>query len=190
MAIKGSQKRMSKEDRSMQILEAAMAVFVEKGFTGTTTVEIAEAAGISEVTLFRHFSTKQEIFLEGIKPILFSTLKESIETSKEMSPKDKLEYILYERIQLISNNYKVVKLILMEASLLAELGNENFIDKISGIIKSMLKEMGILAENEEFVLRFLMGSLLSFVYIHDTSEENMKSYVSKVTAILMDYCGL
>ena len=44
--------RMNREDRRAQILDAAMSVFVEKGFTASTTLEIAKAANISEVTLF------------------------------------------------------------------------------------------------------------------------------------------
>ena len=50
--------RMNREDRRAQILDAAMSVFVEKGFTASTTLEIAKAANISEVTLFRHFASK------------------------------------------------------------------------------------------------------------------------------------
>ena len=190
MANKGSQKGMTKEDRGKQILDAAMTVFVEKGYNGTTTLEIAEAAGISEVTLFRHFSSKQEIFLEGIKPILYSTLEETLKTSNGMSPKDKLDYILYERIRLISNNYKVVRLILKEAPLLSELGSENFIDKILVILKGMLKDIGIPNENEDSAMRLLMGSILSYVYIQDTSDENIKRYVGKVTSLMMHYCDL
>ena len=185
MANKGLQKRMTKEDRRKQILDAAMSVFVEKGYNGTTTLEIAEAAGISEVTLFRHFSTKQEIFLEGIKPILYSTLEESIKTSNGMKPKEKLEYILYERIRLISNNHKVIRLILMEAPLLSELGSENFIEKILVILKDMLKEIGIPDENEDSALRLLMGTILSYVFINDTSEESIKSYVNKITSLMV-----
>ena len=72
---------MKKENRRKQILDAAMTVFVEKGFLGSTTLEIAKTAGVSEVTLFRYFSSKKEIFLEGIEPILFSTLEDTINTS-------------------------------------------------------------------------------------------------------------
>ena len=45
--------RMSRKDRQYQILEAALTVFIEKGYNGATTAEIAKAANISEVTLFR-----------------------------------------------------------------------------------------------------------------------------------------
>jgi AcrR family transcriptional regulator len=52
------------------ILEAAIMLFAEKGFSATTTRQIAQAAGVNEVTLFRHFRSKQELFhqiLEEIK---------------------------------------------------------------------------------------------------------------------------
>ncbi|HCW72829.1 MAG TPA: TetR/AcrR family transcriptional regulator, partial [Clostridiaceae bacterium] len=54
--------RMNKDDRRKQIIDSAMKVFRERGFKGATTIEIAEAASITEVTLFRYFSSKQEIF--------------------------------------------------------------------------------------------------------------------------------
>ena len=45
-----------------QILETAIRLFAQKGFRGTTTKEIALAAGVNEVTIFRHFATKQELY--------------------------------------------------------------------------------------------------------------------------------
>ncbi|MBK5241482.1 TetR family transcriptional regulator [Clostridium sp.] len=46
METKKSKKRINKEDRMKQILEAAMTAFVEKGFNASTTLEIAKAAEI------------------------------------------------------------------------------------------------------------------------------------------------
>ena len=62
--------RLSKEERQAQIIEAAMELFIEKGYKSTTTFEIADAAGISEVTLFRNFDSKKDIFLMGVIPVL------------------------------------------------------------------------------------------------------------------------
>jgi len=45
-----------------QILETAIKLFAQRGFRGTTTKEIALAAGVNEVTIFRHFATKQELY--------------------------------------------------------------------------------------------------------------------------------
>jgi AcrR family transcriptional regulator len=53
---------MSGEDRRLQILRLAMRLFSQRGFRGTTTKEIALAAGVSEAMVFRHFATKEELY--------------------------------------------------------------------------------------------------------------------------------
>lgn len=47
------------------LLDAARAVFIDRG-PAATTAEIADAAGISEATLFRRFATKEELFLAAM----------------------------------------------------------------------------------------------------------------------------
>lgn len=49
------------------ILAAGLKLFSSKGFTATTTREIAFEAGTAEVTLFRHFSTKEKLFEKVIE---------------------------------------------------------------------------------------------------------------------------
>src|SRR3954471_13074098 len=44
--------------RREEILEAAMAVFAERGFRGASTAEVARAAGLSQAYLFKLFPTK------------------------------------------------------------------------------------------------------------------------------------
>lgn len=53
---------MTAEDRKLQILRVAVSLFSQRGFGGTTTKEIAQAAGVSEAMVFRHFATKQELY--------------------------------------------------------------------------------------------------------------------------------
>lgn len=186
MKKKQVMKRMNKEDRQKQILESALNVFVEKGYNGATTQEIAKAAGISEVTLFRHFSSKQEIFMRGIEPIILDTLKDSIMISKELTPIDQLRYVLIERIKLISKNHRVIKLVLMESNISGELSNLNYIDKAKDILKSMIGDMGFIMKNEELTLRLLLGGILSFLYIPDTSKTNIEEFVNQILPCIMD----
>jgi AcrR family transcriptional regulator len=54
--------RMSAEDRRRQIIEVAIHLFSQKGFRGTTTKEIAAAAGVNEAIIFRHFAKKSELY--------------------------------------------------------------------------------------------------------------------------------
>src|SRR5213075_2004092 len=53
---------MAGEERRMQILAVAVTLFSKRGFSGTTTREIAQAAGVSEAMVFRHFATKEELY--------------------------------------------------------------------------------------------------------------------------------
>jgi TetR/AcrR family transcriptional regulator len=53
---------MPAEDRRQQLLEVAIDLFSRKGFNGTTTKEIAAAAGVTEAIIFRHFETKQHLY--------------------------------------------------------------------------------------------------------------------------------
>lgn len=49
------------------IIDAALKVFSEKGYTGATTMLIAEESGFTEKTLFRKFKTKENLFNETIQ---------------------------------------------------------------------------------------------------------------------------
>jgi AcrR family transcriptional regulator len=53
---------MSGGERREQILETAVRLFSQNGFNGTTTKEIAAAAGVSEAMVFRHFSSKDALY--------------------------------------------------------------------------------------------------------------------------------
>jgi AcrR family transcriptional regulator len=54
--------RISGEERRASIISAAKSVFMEKGFHGTTTRELAEAAGVSEALVFKHFPSKEALY--------------------------------------------------------------------------------------------------------------------------------
>lgn len=52
-----------------EIVDAAMTLFLERGFEATTVEEIAQAAGISRRSYFRYFTSKEEAFAEGLASI-------------------------------------------------------------------------------------------------------------------------
>lgn len=51
-----------KEARPAELLEAALALFVEKGYAATRVEEVAARAGVSKGTLFLYFPSKEELF--------------------------------------------------------------------------------------------------------------------------------
>jgi AcrR family transcriptional regulator len=52
-------------DARGRLLQAAVALFSERGYDATTAAEIAERAGLTKTTLFRHFADKREILFQG-----------------------------------------------------------------------------------------------------------------------------
>ena len=49
-------------ETSRQIMRVALSLFSEKGYYSTTTKEIARVAGVNELTIFRHFGSKANLF--------------------------------------------------------------------------------------------------------------------------------
>ncbi len=56
--------RLLAEERKAAIVQAALPLFARKGYAETTTKELARAAGVSEPLLYRHFPSKEALYLE------------------------------------------------------------------------------------------------------------------------------
>lgn len=52
-------------DARGRLLDAAIELFTERGYDATTAAQIAERAGLTKTTLFRHFTDKREILFQG-----------------------------------------------------------------------------------------------------------------------------
>ena len=55
--------RLPGDERRSRILDAALKVFAKRGFHGATTRELAKAAGVSEALMYRHFATKEDLYV-------------------------------------------------------------------------------------------------------------------------------
>jgi len=58
------QQRMSADERRVAIVKAVLPLFARQGFSNTTTRELAEAAGVSEALLYKHFPSKESLYAE------------------------------------------------------------------------------------------------------------------------------
>ncbi len=70
--------RLSGDERRESIVASAIPLFARKGFNGVTTRELAEAAGVSEALMYRHFPSKESLYLE-IHQACFREKAEDIE---------------------------------------------------------------------------------------------------------------
>jgi AcrR family transcriptional regulator len=55
-------RRLDREARRRQILSTALSCFAERGFSGTTTRELAQRVGITEAALYRYFPSKESLY--------------------------------------------------------------------------------------------------------------------------------
>jgi AcrR family transcriptional regulator len=81
--------RITGEERRQQILDVALGLCAEKGFSGTTLDDIADGAGVSRALVVQHFGSK-----EGVYDALYEAvarahpLEEDIEVARRMEEKD------------------------------------------------------------------------------------------------------
>ena len=51
-------------------LEAAIKLFAKQGYNGTSTLQIAKVAGVSQATVFKYFKTKEDLLYSIIVPVI------------------------------------------------------------------------------------------------------------------------
>ena len=86
-----------KEARPQELLDAALALFVEKGFAGSRAEEVAQRAGVSKGTLYLYYPSKEELFKAVVRQNLSSLIAEGeeIASSYEGSSSELLSKLLH-----------------------------------------------------------------------------------------------
>ena len=114
-----------KQDRPGELLDAALELFVEKGFAATRSEEVAARAGVSKGTLFVYFPTKEELFKAVVRENISGRFQEWEEEfrSFEGSSADMVRYCLkvwWERVGATPAS-GITKLMMSEAQNFPEL---------------------------------------------------------------------
>ena len=116
-----------KEARPGELLDAALDLFVEKGFAATRSEEVAARAGVSKGTLFLYFQSKEELFKAVVRENISGRLKEWSEelTSYEGSSADMVSYCMnawWDRVG-ATRASGITKLMMSEATNFPELAS-------------------------------------------------------------------
>ena len=77
--------RMAAAERRQHLIETAIRLFTDGSYHGTTTAEIARAAGVSEPILYRHFASKRDLYLAALEHVWAKT-REGWERKLEGAP--------------------------------------------------------------------------------------------------------
>lgn len=109
--------------KEQKILESAIRIFSEKGFSAATTSEIAKDAGVAEGTIFRYFKTKKDILrailIQMINLMSGKVVIEQVEKilleSGDKDLRTVLKELLYDRIKLIDSVFPMARVVITEA---------------------------------------------------------------------------
>lgn len=108
-------------EKQEKIIHAAIEMFSKKGYAATSTKEIAKRAGVAEGTIFRHYSTKKDLLISIVSPMMKKLLAPFIirDIAKVLDIQyDSYEEFLYamlkNRVSFLKKNLPIVKIMLQE----------------------------------------------------------------------------
>lgn len=98
-----------------RILQAARRLFARQGYDGTTTRELAQAAGVAEGTIFRHFENKKAILIEVATQGWVEILTDLLTELSEMGSYKAIAQVMRRRMLNLHQNADLMRVCFMEA---------------------------------------------------------------------------
>lgn len=154
------------EETRNKIVSSAKTLFIKQGYRGTGTKQIAVEAGISEMTLFRHFATKESIYHAVIQPLIDFLDKLQLEEASQY--RMQIRNLLQDRLSFLCDERELVRFAIMEGYLMP--GGFNPAEEAAKKIRNLLAPVG--EERQELYLRLIMGYVLTWIFLPDNCKDN------------------
>lgn len=156
---------MSPEERRQHVVNRARDLFIEQGYSGTSTTMIAKDADISEMTLFRYFPHKRDLFLAVIQPVINVFDSAATPHTEHVSLETMLWPFIQRKLNFIRENRGLVLLVLIESQLQPDLaGDMNPMHQVQNQLTTMLASLGLSSEDTSVVIREIIGLFTSTLF--------------------------
>jgi AcrR family transcriptional regulator len=195
---KQPRRRLPKEEREAQILDAATRVFANKGFRAATTKEIAAEAGVSEGTIYNYFDSKYDLLIAMSKRLALGFLYQLEALPAEKNVRGYVTAVVTERFRLLMEHMDLIRALMPEVMVDDELRTVYTEEVLSPI----LSYLGALFENRakagvfrevdvQIVGRAMIGAVMSFGYLwlRDPSSigrPSQQEVISEVVDLFLD----
>jgi AcrR family transcriptional regulator len=190
---------MRKDTTRHNLLEATLKLISEKGYLGATTREIARQAGVTELTLFRHFGTKERLFEELLSSYTFlPRLKELLPELESLSYRDALTLIATKFLLTLRERKSMIKIMHSEITIYPDKIRKmytSFIDEVRETLAtyfvSMQKKGMLRNVSPGTAARTFLGMLFSYFRTEEIIRENgmtktkMDRHVKELVDIFM-----
>lgn len=143
-----------------KILNAALKEFAEYGYAGAKTKTIAERSGLSEMTLFRRFKSKRNLFNQVLLKNQEEIIKKYgniMEYQKSEDPHEYFRHLTTKLWELTEENFEFLSIIILEKQQISEDINAEMISNLTEIFNKAFPDSRIDS-------KVLIISILSFIY--------------------------
>ncbi|MGZ7096324.1 MAG: TetR/AcrR family transcriptional regulator [Methanobacterium sp.] len=144
-----------------KIMDAALKEFSEKGYTGAKTKEIADRSGLSEMTLFRRFGSKENLFNQVLKKNQTKAIEDFnsiLEIKKNENSEDYFKDIIIQLWETTEENFEFLSLVILERQQISE-------DIIANMISILAEFMEDIFTDTKIDSKVFCFSILSFMYL-------------------------
>lgn len=162
------------EARPQELLDAALTVFVERGYAQARLEEIAERAGVAKATLYRYYENKLELFQAVVRNSLVATLDGF--SGAPSSARDRLVHLLTAFMERVAGSQLsgIPKLIIAEAGNIPEVArfyHDEVILRARALVVAALAEGAANGEfrpvDADYAWRIIVAPLLlSIIWKH------------------------
>lgn len=183
---------MKEEDTRERILNAAREVFSKKGYAGSTTKEISSVAEVAEVTLFRHFETKNNLFCETISKFIVKPMLNFNSSKTKANSEQVIQKIIEERTDTLRKNRDLFICTIYEAQF-----NDEIKDMLKSIFSKVFAELmhymrdGCVKPGEktiEYMAQIILSTIVGLIIFEsltgsDTFKDSIKLYETIKTLV-------
>ncbi len=173
---KSSTKPPTERDRARReaILEAASRLFAEHGFEGLDTQRLADDLEVGKGTLYRHFKSKQDLFLATVDRAM-RQLRDRVDASSEgvTDPFDRISKAIQAYLQYFETNPGSVELLIQERAQFKDRSSPTYfehrrksVERWRDLYRSLQKEGRIRDMPIERITDVLSAAVYGSMYLH------------------------
>lgn len=136
-----------KTEKQQRIVDTAINLFAEKGYSNTSTAEIAKAAEVSEGTIFKHYGTKDKLllsiilpFIKNFFPIMAKKVIKKVVKDENTTFEEFIRGFLKDRVEFLVKNREIFQVVIKEFIYREELKKE-LLPYFSELVPSILSDV-------------------------------------------------
>jgi AcrR family transcriptional regulator len=191
-------KRLTREQRETQILEAATKIFASKGFRAATTKEIATQAGVSEGTIYNYFDSKYDLLIAMSQRLALESLQQLDHLPPQEDVRAFVTAVVRDRFDLLMKNMDLIRALMPEVLVDDEL-RQAYLEQVLAPALSYLGQLiegrtraGVFRKvKSDIVGRAMIGAVMSFGYLwlrqpSELDTASTQDMVSEIVGLFLD----